>query len=57
MPRWHITCQRSGQVARLIRNKCRGHAAQRPYVRLRSFAYVTCTMLRGSIGALPERGA
>jgi hypothetical protein len=57
MPRRHIACQWNGQAARLVRNKCRGHAAQRPYVRLRPLAYVTCTMPRGSIGAPPERGA
>jgi hypothetical protein len=33
------------------------HAAQKPYVRLRPLAYVTCTVPRGSIGAPPERGA
>jgi hypothetical protein len=44
-------------VARLIRNKCRGRAAQRPYVRLRLLAYVTGGQPRGSIGTLPERGA
>jgi hypothetical protein len=42
---------------RLIRNKCRGRAAQRPYVRLRSLAYVTGSRPRGSIGSPPERGA
>jgi hypothetical protein len=57
MQRRHIACQWNGQVARLIRNKCRGRIAQRPYVRLRLLAYVTCTMPRGSIGAPPERGA
>jgi hypothetical protein len=57
MPRRHITCQWSGQAVRLIHNKCRGCAAQRPYVRLRPLAYVTCTMPCGSIGASPERGA
>jgi hypothetical protein len=57
MPRRHITCHWNGQAARLIRNKCRGRAAQRPYVRLRPLAYVTCTMPRGSIGAPPECGA
>jgi hypothetical protein len=46
-----------GQAARLIRNKCRGCAAQRPYVRLRPLAYVTNNRPRGSIGAPPERGA
>jgi hypothetical protein len=57
MPRRHIACQWNEQVACLILNKCRGRAAQRPYVRLRPLAYVTCTMPRGSIGAPPERGA
>jgi hypothetical protein len=44
-------------VARLIRNKCRGPAAQRPYVRLHSLAYVTGSRPRGSIGSPLERGA
>jgi hypothetical protein len=57
MPRRHIAYQWNGQAARLILNKCRGRAAQRPYVKLRPLAYVTCTMPHGSIGALPERGA
>jgi hypothetical protein len=53
MLRRHIACQ----VARLIRNKCRGRAAQKPYVRLRPLAYVTGSRPRGSIGSPPERGA
>jgi hypothetical protein len=57
MPRRHITCQWNGQAACLVRNKCRGRAAQRPYVRLHPLAYVTCIVPRGSIGAPPERGA
>jgi hypothetical protein len=57
MLRRHITCQWNGQAAHLIRNKCRGCVAQRPYVRLRPLAYVTGCMPCGSIGALPERGA
>jgi hypothetical protein len=57
MPRRHITCQWNGQAARLIRNKCRGRAAQRPYVRLRPVAYVTGSRPRGSNGSPPERGA
>jgi hypothetical protein len=57
MLRQHIACQWNGQAARLIRNKCRGRAVPRPYVRLRPLAYVTCTMPRGSIGAPPGRGA
>jgi hypothetical protein len=42
---------------RLIRNKCRGRAAQRPYVRLRPLAYVTGSRPRGSIRSPPGRGA
>jgi hypothetical protein len=57
MSRRHITCRRSGQAARLIHNKCRGRAAQRPYVRLRPLAYVTGSGPRGSIGSPPVRGA
>jgi hypothetical protein len=57
MSRRHIACQWIGQAARLIRNKCRGHVAQRPYGRPHPLAYVTCTMPHGSIGASPERGA
>jgi hypothetical protein len=57
MPRWHITYQWNGQAARLIRNKCKGRAAQRPYVRLRPLAYVTGSVPCGSIGTPPERGA
>jgi hypothetical protein len=57
MPRQHITCQWNGQAARLIRNKCRGCAAQRTYVRLRPLAYVTGSWPRGSIESPPERGA
>jgi hypothetical protein len=55
MPRRHIACQWNGQAACLIHNKCRGHAAHRPYVRLHPLAYVTCTMPRDSIGAPPQR--
>jgi hypothetical protein len=57
MPRRHIAYQWTGQATRLIRNKCRGRAAQRAYVRLRPLTYVTCTMPRGSIGAPSEQGA
>jgi hypothetical protein len=56
MLRRHIACQWSGQVVRLICNKCRGRAAQRPYVRLRLLAYVKDSGPRGSIWSLPERG-
>jgi hypothetical protein len=57
IPRRHIACQWNGQAARLIRNKCRDRAAQRPYVRLRPLAYVMDSRPRGSIWAPPERGA
>jgi hypothetical protein len=57
MLRRHITCQWNGYAARLIRNKCRDRAAQRPYVRLRPLAYVTGSGPRGSIGISPEWGA
>jgi hypothetical protein len=57
MSRRHITCQWNRQAARLIRNKCGGHAAQRPCVRLRPLAYVTGSRPRGSIRSPPERGA
>jgi hypothetical protein len=56
MLRRHIACHQSGQVARSLRNKCRDHAAQRPYVRLRLLAYVTGNKPRGSIRSLLERG-
>jgi hypothetical protein len=71
MLRRHIACQWSGQgtlntevahhlpvcqAARLIRNKCRGRAAQSPYVRLRPLAYVTDSWPRGGIGSPPEWG-
>jgi hypothetical protein len=49
----HITCQ----AACLIRNKCRGRATRRPYVRLRPLAYVTHSRPRGSIGSPPRQGA
>jgi hypothetical protein len=57
MSRQHITCQWNGQEACLIRNKCSGSAAQRPYVRLCPLAYVMGSRPRGSIGAPPEQGA
>jgi hypothetical protein len=56
MLKGHITCQRGSQAARLLHNKCRDSAAQRPYVRLRLLAYVTGSRPRGSIGSSPERG-
>jgi hypothetical protein len=57
MLKGHITYQRDSQDARLLRNKCRDSAAQRPYVRLRPLAYVTRGRPRGSIGPPPRRGA
>jgi hypothetical protein len=57
MLRRHIACQWNGQAARLVHNKCRDHAVQRPYVRPCLLAYVTHTMPCGSIGAPPQRGA
>jgi hypothetical protein len=57
MLRRHIACQRDGQAARLIRNKCRGHVTRRPYVWLRPLAYVTRSRPCGSIGPPPRRGA
>jgi hypothetical protein len=57
MQRRHTACQWNGQAARLIHNKCRGRVALRPYVRLHSWAYITCNRPRGSIGSPPERGA
>jgi hypothetical protein len=57
MLRQHTDCQWNGQAARLIRNKCRGRVAQRPYVRLHPLAYVTCSRPRGSIRSPPGRGA
>jgi hypothetical protein len=56
MLRRHIAYQWSGQAARLIRIKCRGRSAQRPYVWLRPLAYVTGSRPRGSIGSPPEQG-
>jgi hypothetical protein len=57
MMRGHIAYQQGGQAARPLRNKCKDHAAQGPYVRLRPLAYVTGNNQRGSIGSPPERGA
>jgi hypothetical protein len=37
----HITCQKGGQAACPLHNKCGGRAAQSPYVMLRPLAYVT----------------
>ena len=51
MLKGHIACQRDSQAARLLCNKCRDNVAQRPYVRLRPLAYVTCSRPRDSIGS------
>jgi hypothetical protein len=56
MLRGHIVCQRDRQTACLLRNKCRGNTAQRPYVRLRPLAYVSGNSPCGSIGPPLERG-
>jgi hypothetical protein len=53
MLRWHIAYQ----ATRLICNKCRDRAAQRPYVRLHLLAHITGSRPRGSIGSPHERGA
>jgi hypothetical protein len=57
MLRGHIACQQGGQAVRPFRNKCRDHAAQMPYVRLRPLAYVMGNKPCGSIGSPPKRGA
>jgi hypothetical protein len=56
MLRRHIACQWSVQAACLIRIKCRGRVAQRPYVWFCPLAYVTGSRPHGSIGSPPERG-
>ena len=56
MPRGHIAHQQDRQAACLLRNKCRGSMAQRPYVRLRPLAYVMGDSPHGIIGPSPERG-
>jgi hypothetical protein len=57
MLKGHIACQQDRQTARLLCNKCRGSAAQRPYVRLRPQAYITRGRPCGSIGSPPGQGA
>jgi hypothetical protein len=57
MLKGHIACQRDHQATRLLRNKCRDSAAQRSYVRLRPWAYVTRGRPHGGIESLPGRGA
>jgi hypothetical protein len=50
----HIACQKGGQAACPLRNKCGGRAAQSPYVMLCPLAYVTdnkpCGSIRPSTG-------
>jgi hypothetical protein len=55
MLRRHIICQWNRQVARLRRIKCSDRAAQRPYVRLRPLAYVTCIMPRKALSGERKR--
>jgi hypothetical protein len=57
MLKGHIACQWGSQAARLLRNKCSGSAAQRPYVRLSTQAHVMHGGPFGSIGSPPGRGA
>jgi hypothetical protein len=57
MPWRHIICQKGGQAARPLRNKCGGCAAQSPYVMLRPSAYVTDNKSYGCIRSSAERGA
>jgi hypothetical protein len=51
----HAACQWNGQAHILSVMKAR--VAQRRHAEFRPLAYATCSMLRGSIGAPPERGA
>jgi hypothetical protein len=53
----HIICQKGGQAACPLRNKCGGRAAQSPYVMLRPLAYVTDNKPCGCIRPSTERGA
>jgi hypothetical protein len=53
----HITCQKGGQAACPLRNKCGGCAAQSPYVMLCPLAYVTDNQPWGRIRPSAERGA
>jgi hypothetical protein len=57
MPWGHIICQKGGQAACPLRNKCRGRAAQSPYVTLRPLAYVTDYKPCGCIRPLVKQGA
>jgi hypothetical protein len=53
----HIICQKGGQAACPLRNKCGGRVAQSPYVTLRPLAYVTDNKPCGCIRPSAERGA
>ena len=53
----HIACQKGGQAACPLRNKCRGRAAQNPYVILRPLAYVTDDKPCGNVRPSSEWGA
>jgi hypothetical protein len=45
MLKGHIACQQGGQAVRLLCNKCRDSAAQRPYVRLCPLVLGTCSQM------------
>jgi hypothetical protein len=51
----HIICQKGGQVACPLRNKCRDRGAQSPYVTLHSSAYITDNKPYGCIRSSAER--
>jgi hypothetical protein len=57
MPWGHIACQKGGQEARPLRNKCGDRVAQSPHVMHRPLAYVTDNKPCGSIRPLAEWGA
>jgi hypothetical protein len=52
-----IACQKGGQAACPLRNKCGGRAAESPYVMLRPLVYVTDNKPGGSIRPSTEWGA
>jgi hypothetical protein len=53
----HIACQKGGQAARPLHNKCGDRAAQSPHVMHRSLAYITDNKPSGSIRPLAKWGA
>jgi hypothetical protein len=53
----HVACQKGGQAACPLHNKCGGRAAQSPYVTLRPLAYATDNKPCGSIRPSIEWGA